>query len=119
AKHMVESRATSPHVLQAIEVDFHAVQAARAAWKASEGGASIPLSILPFVALATCQTLREFPALNASVEGDALRLHSAVHLAIAVDLEHQGLVAPVIHNAGDLGLLDLARLLQAVAARAK
>ena len=100
AEHMVRSVATSPHVLQAVEVDFHAVErlrsAAGAAWRAREG---FSLSYLPFVARAVCQAIAEFPHVNASVRGDTLVVHHRVHLGIAVDLDRQGLVAPVVRDA--------------------
>ncbi len=120
AEHMVRSKATSPHVLQAVEVDFHAVERARAAhggaWKAREG---FSLSYLPFVALAVCRAIPDFPHVNASIEGDSLRVHRAVHLGIAVDLGPGGLMAPVVRDAGAMDLPALARALRAVAAAAR
>ena len=87
AEHMVRSIATSAHVLQAVEVDFHRVEQARAAagaqWKAREG---YSLTWLPFIARAVCEAIGEFPWVNASFEGDALNVHKRVHLGIAVDL---------------------------------
>jgi pyruvate dehydrogenase E2 component (dihydrolipoamide acetyltransferase) len=109
AEHMVRSKSTSPHVLQAVEVDFSAVVAAReknkADWLKRYG---VALTFLPFVAHATCRALVNYPALNASVEGEALRLHADVNLAIAVDLNFEGLVAPVLPRAQILTLAALA-----------
>ena len=103
AEHMVRSKATSPHVLQAVEVDFHAVERARnlhgEAWKAKEG---FSLSYLPFIAHATCRAIPDFPHVNASIEGDNLRIHRRVHLGIAVDLGPGGLMAPVIRDAQEM-----------------
>jgi 2-oxoglutarate dehydrogenase E2 component (dihydrolipoamide succinyltransferase) len=100
AEHMVRSVATSPHVLQAVEVDFLAVDrlrgAAGEAWRAREG---FSLSYLPFVARAVCLAIPEFPHVNASVVGDALVIHHRIHLGIAVDLDREGLVAPVVKDA--------------------
>ena len=61
---------------------------------------------LPFVARAVVDALREFPMLNATVDadGDALTVHRAVHLGIAVDLDFKGLVVPVVHDADGLRL---------------
>ncbi len=120
AEHMVRSKATSPHVLQAVEVDFHAVERARGLhgeeWKAKEG---FSLSYLPFIATAVCQAIPDFPHVNASVEGDNLRIHRRIHLGIAVDLGPGGLVAPVIREAQEMGLPTLARAIRSVAAAAR
>ena len=119
-EHMLRSRATSPHVLQAVEVDFHAVERARdrhgGAWKASEG---FSLNYLPFVASAVCRAIPDFPHVNASIEGESLRLHGKVHLGIAVDLGPGGLMAPVIRDAQDMDVAGLARAIRGVAAAAR
>ena len=119
AEHMVRSKATSPHVLQAVEVDFSCVVAARQrfkeAWLQRHGFA---LTFLPFVAYAACRAIAEFPAVNASIEGEALRLYDDVNLAIAVDLSFDGLVAPVVPRAQALGVSELACRIHAVSQRA-
>ena len=120
AEHMVRSKATSPHVLQAAEVDFHAVERARdlhgGAWKAREG---FSLNYLPFVAYAVCRAIPDFPHVNASIEGENLRIHRRVHLGIAVDLGPGGLMAPVIRDAGEMDVPALARAIRRVAAAAR
>ncbi len=120
AEHMVRSKATSPHVLQAVEVDFHAVVRARdrhgEAWRAKEG---FSLSYLPFIALAVCRAIPDFPHVNASIEGEHLRVHRGVHLGIAVDLGPGGLMAPVVRDAHEMDLLALARAIRGVATAAR
>jgi pyruvate dehydrogenase E2 component (dihydrolipoamide acetyltransferase) len=120
AEHMVRSKATSPHVLQAVEVDFGRVERTRAgvreAWRAEHG---YSLTFLPFVAKAVCDALAEFPHLNSSVKDNGLLLHPHVNLAIAVDLGAQGLVAPVIRSADRLSLADLAEAIHDAAQRAR
>jgi 2-oxoglutarate dehydrogenase E2 component (dihydrolipoamide succinyltransferase) len=120
AERMALSWRTIPHVLQAVEVDFLPVEEARlaaaAAWKEKEG---FTLTVLPFVAHAVCAAMREFPNVNASVEGDGLVLHGAVHLGIAVDLGTDGLIVPVVKDAGNLGVADLARRMRALAEKAR
>jgi pyruvate dehydrogenase E2 component (dihydrolipoamide acetyltransferase) len=116
AAHMVRSVATSPHTLQAIEVDFDNVERARHAhgdrWKAREG---VALTYLPFVCAAVCEALAEFPYINASFANDELIVHRRVHLGIAVDLSYEGLLAPVLRDADRRDLrglvLDLATLI--------
>ncbi|MGI9233357.1 MAG: dihydrolipoamide acetyltransferase family protein [Woeseiaceae bacterium] len=120
AEHMVRSKATSAHVLQAIDVDFSAIDADRVGrkgeWKGDKG---YSLSYLPYVARAVCLAIADFPRINASVDGDALLLHSDINLAIAVDLNHEGLVAPVVANAGSLTVSKLAESFNDLATRAK
>ena len=118
--HMVRSKATSPHVLQAVEVDFQAVDAARIAhgeaWRAREGFA---LSYLPFIAHAVCRAIGDFPHVNAEISGDNLVVHHRVDLGIAVDLGPGGLMAPVVRAAHALDVPALARAIRGVAAKAR
>ena len=120
AEHMVMSKATSAHVLQAIDADFSSIDACRLrkkeSWKNEKG---YSLTYLPFVARAVCQALAEFPRLNSSVVGEALHLHSGVNLAIAIDLNHEGLVAPVIRNADSLNVRGLAGAINELVGLAK
>ncbi len=120
AEHMVRSKATSPHVLQTIDVDFHAVDTSRLArkeqWKSDKG---YSLSYLPYVARAVCKAIADFPHLNASVEGDALLVHPEINLAIAIDLSHKGLVAAVTRNAGELSVPELAEQFNDLVTRAR
>ena len=120
AEHMVRSKATSPHVLQTIDVDFSAVDKVRLsqkdAWRAEHG---YSLSYLPFVARALCLAIAEWPRVNARVDGDALVVHSDVNLAIAIDLSFEGLVAPVVRNAAGLKVSELAKQFNGLAVKAK
>jgi 2-oxoglutarate dehydrogenase E2 component (dihydrolipoamide succinyltransferase) len=120
AEHMVRSKATSPHVLQAVEVDFHRVdqvrKTVRDAFKAKHGHS---LTYLPFIAHAVCEALHDFPKLNSSVQGEGLVLHEHVNLAIAVDLGPEGLVAPVIKSADALSVAQLAAAINDVSTRAR
>jgi pyruvate dehydrogenase E2 component (dihydrolipoamide acetyltransferase) len=120
AEHMVRSKSTSPHVLQAVEVDFGAVVAARERYKADWlERHGVALTFLPFVAHAICRALAEFPALNASIEDEALRLHADVNLAVAVDLSFEGLVAPVLPRAQALTLAEVAVGIKAMTQRVR
>jgi pyruvate dehydrogenase E2 component (dihydrolipoamide acetyltransferase) len=120
AEHMVRSKATSAHVLQAVEVDFSGVEAARGAlkkaWKEREGTS---LTYLPFVARAVALALPEFPHLNAHVAGDSLIVYKAINLSLAVDLDRGGLVAPVIKNVAAMRVPDMARAIAKIADRAR
>ena len=120
AEHMVRSKATSAHVLQAIEVDFSGVEAARGAlkkaWRERE---SISLTYLPFIARAVALVLPEFPHLNAHVAEDSLTVYKAINLCVAVDLDGAGLVAPVIKNVATLRVPEIARAIARLAERAR
>ena len=120
ADHMVRSKATSPHVLQAVEVDFYRVdivrKTVRDAWKAKHGHS---LTYLPFIANAVCRALDDFPNLNSSVHGDSLILHPSVNLGIAVDLGAEGLVAPVIKNADRMSVAQIADAIAEIAQRSR
>ncbi len=120
ADHMVKSKATSPHVLQAVEVDFSGVdrvrRAVRESWKARNG---YSLTFLPFIAHAVCTAIREFPHVNASIGDNELILHGEVNLAIAIDLGADGLVAPVIRGAERMNVAQLAAAINDLATRAR
>ena len=120
ADHMVMSKQTSPHVLTAIEVDYEGVEmvrrASKQAWKAEEG---FSLTYLPFIARAVVDALRDYPHLNASFGDDELIVHAGVNLAVAVDIDFQGLLAPVIHGAEGKRLRQIARDVVDLANRAR
>jgi pyruvate dehydrogenase E2 component (dihydrolipoamide acetyltransferase) len=120
AEHMVRSKATSAHTLMVKEVDFEHVELVRArhgvAFKESEG---FSLSYLPFDAIAVAEALRDFPRLNASVGDDELIVRHDVNLGIAVDIENEGLVVPVIRGVQLLDLRHVARAIRDIAERAR
>jgi len=119
-EHMVRSKATSPHVLTVMEVDFEKVEQARRAhrdeFKATEG---FSLTYLPFIARALIDAIDEFPHMNATVGDGELIVHNYVNLGIAVDLNYEGLIVPVIHEAQDKRLAAIAREISNLAGRAR
>ncbi|HEY1465676.1 MAG TPA: dihydrolipoamide acetyltransferase family protein, partial [Acidimicrobiales bacterium] len=120
AEHMVRSKATSPHTLMVKEADYERVEQVRLAhgerFKAEEG---YNLSYLPFAARAAVEALGDFPHLNSSVGEDALIVHHDVNLGIAVDLDNEGLIVPVVHHAEELTLRGMARRIRDLADRAR
>ena len=120
AQHMVRSQATSAHVLIAIEVDYDGVDRVRLAeknaFKAEEG---FSLTYLPFIARAVIDAIDDFPHLNASVGDNELIVHRSVHLGIAVDINFEGLIVPVIHDADGKRLRAIAREISDLATRAR
>ncbi len=119
-EHMVMSKSVAPHTLTAIEVDYEAVEQIRkihgADFKAQEG---FSLTYLPFISRATIDALREYPHLNASVGDRELVVHNYVNLGIAVDLDFQGLLAPVVRDADGKRMRSIARDIVDVARRAR
>ncbi|MDQ6725811.1 MAG: 2-oxo acid dehydrogenase subunit E2 [Actinomycetota bacterium] len=120
AEHMVRSQATSAHVLTAVEVDFEAVdrvrRAHRESFKAEEG---FSLTYLPFVSRAVIDAIRDFPHVNASVGDNELIVHRRIHLGIAVDINFEGLIVPVIHDGDGKRLRSIAREIADLAAKAR
>jgi 2-oxoglutarate dehydrogenase E2 component (dihydrolipoamide succinyltransferase) len=118
--HMVMSKGVSPHAYSVVEVDYANVDRARSGvkegWKQTEG---FSLTYLPFISRAVIDALADFPHLNASVAGDELVVHGYVDLGIAVDLDYEGLIAPVIRDADSKRLRAIAREIHDLAARAR
>jgi len=120
ASHMIMSQAVSAHAFSVVEVDYANVDATRSEvkdqFKQSEG---FTLTYLPFIARAIVDALAEYPNLNASIEGDNLVVHNYVDLGIAVDLEFQGLLVPVVRSADGKRLRAIAREISDLATRAR
>ncbi len=119
-QHMVMTKATSPHVLTAIEVDFERIERVRTrnkeSWRKEEGSS---LTYLPFICRAVVDALKLYPNINASVGDGELIVHKQVNLAFAVDLNFNGLVAPVVRQANGKRLRAIAQDIVDLATRAK
>ncbi len=119
-EHMVMSKSVAPHTLTAIEVDYENVEQIRKAhgaqFKADEG---FSLTYLPFISRAVIDALREYPHLNASVGDGELIVHAEVNLGVAVDLDFQGLLAPVVRGADGKRMRAIARDIGDLARRAR
>ena len=118
ADHMVMSIRTSPHVYSAYEVDFSRFEAFRKKHKDDYEARGAKLSFTSLIAKATVDTIREFPFVNASIDGDQIIYRGSINLGIAVALD-QGLLVPVIKNADEKNLLGLSRSVADLAARAE
>ena len=118
--HMVMSKGVSPHAFSVVEVDYANVDATRgkvkSEWKATEG---FSLTYLPFITRAIVDALAEFPYLNASVGENELIVHDFVDVGIAVDLDFQGLLVPVVRSADSKRLRAIAREINDLANRAR
>jgi pyruvate/2-oxoglutarate dehydrogenase complex dihydrolipoamide acyltransferase (E2) component len=109
-EHMLRSLQTAAHCTTIVEADMARIETARA---------RVRLSYLPFVARAVIDALRVHPSLNATLEGEQLTVHEAVHLGIAVSLGEEGLIVPVVHDAQELSAEGLGARIKELARRAR
>jgi pyruvate dehydrogenase E2 component (dihydrolipoyllysine-residue acetyltransferase) len=121
AEHMVLSKRVSPHVYSIDEADMTAIAQVREATRAEfEKKHQMKLTFMPFFVRACVDALRDFPAVNASVEGTNVVLHGEINIGIAVALDW-GLIVPVLKHAEEKNFLGLQRGINDLAesARAK
>jgi pyruvate dehydrogenase E2 component (dihydrolipoamide acetyltransferase) len=118
AEHMVMSAHTSPHVYSVYEVNFGRVTALREKKKAAYDAAGAKLTFTGFIAKAVVDALRQFPTVNASIDGDNIVYKKDINLGIAVALDN-GLIVPVIRKADEKNLLGLSRGINDLAVRAR
>jgi pyruvate/2-oxoglutarate dehydrogenase complex dihydrolipoamide acyltransferase (E2) component len=108
--HMLHSLQTAATCTTVVEADLIRIEAARR---------KTGLTYLPYIARATIDTLRDYPALNATLEDDTLTTYDGVHLGIAVSLGEGGLIVPVIRDAQELSVEGLAKRIKDLARRAR
>ena len=120
AQHLAAAWREAPHVFQAVEVDFSKIDAARQAAKAAyQKHFGVALTYLPFIARAVCLALRDYPRVNASFDQTRLLVHRDVNLGIATDLDHAGLLVPVVHHADEMTAGGLAKAIARQVEKAK
>jgi 2-oxoglutarate dehydrogenase E2 component (dihydrolipoamide succinyltransferase) len=119
AEHMVLSKRTSPHVTTVHRVDMTKVAKLRDRYRDQfKSNYGFSLTYLPFIARASVAALRQFPLVNASLDGNNIVYHNEINIGIAVALEN-GLIVPVIRNADEKNILGLQRSIVDLAARAR
>ena len=120
AENMAKSWAAAPPVLQVTEADFsRVVQVHREfgeVWKAREG---FLLTFMPFVTRAISVALAKYPKLNATYSSEGLRLMTRINIGIAVDLNFDGLMVPVLKDVPNKSLPKIAREINDLALRAR
>ncbi|NNF17243.1 MAG: dihydrolipoyllysine-residue acetyltransferase [Gammaproteobacteria bacterium] len=109
-----------PHVTHNDQSDFTDTEKIRKEMKAEAAEEGISLTPLAFVLRGCVLALQEMPLLNCSLsdDGDALIMKKYINLGFAADTPN-GLVVPVIHNAQDLSVLEIARQLGDLSAQAR
>lgn len=121
AEHMVFSKRTSAHVTTIHRADMTKVAKLRDKSKNRfKEQYGISLTFLPFVLRAVTVALREFPLVNASIDGNQIIYHRDLNVGIAVALDGgTGLIVPVIRNADERNIVGLQRAIADLAARAR
>jgi 2-oxoglutarate dehydrogenase E2 component (dihydrolipoamide succinyltransferase) len=119
AEHMVFSKRTSAHVTTVHKVDVTKVARLRDRYKADfQQRYGFSLTYLPFVTRAASAAIRQFPIVNASIEGANIIYHNEINIGIAVALEN-GLIVPVIRNADERNIVGLQRAIVDLSTRAR
>jgi 2-oxoglutarate dehydrogenase E2 component (dihydrolipoamide succinyltransferase) len=120
AKHMVASVQTSPHVFAVSEADMTNLvrfrEREKAGFQQREG---FKLTYMPFIIQACAHALRDFPLVNSSADGDQIVRKKYINIGVAVALENNGLIVPVIKGADGMNIVGLARIGNDLAQRAR
>jgi len=119
AQNMADSKRNIPHFSYVDEIDMTEIEDMRGDLNANRGERA-KLTILPLMIAAICKALRDFPMLNATYDDEAgfVTRHGAVHLGMATQT-NQGLMVPVLRNAQDLNIWQLASEISRLAAAAR
>lgn len=120
AKNMVTSKLTSPHVNSCSEVDLTHLVKFRESFKdhffKQEG---FKLTYTPFIARAIISALKDFPFVNASIDGDNIVVKKDINLGLAVAVPGNGLIVPVIKESDGLSMVGLCRVINQLAEKAR
>ena len=120
SKHMVDSVHTSPHVTSFVEADVTSL----VQWRNKNKNTFYEkygekLTFTPILAEAIIKAIGDFPGVNASIDGDNIVMHKAIHLGMAAALPDGNLIVPVIKHADQYNLQGLARQVNDLANRAR
>ena len=120
AKHMVHSKSTSAHVTSFVEADVTEIvdwrNKIKGEFQRREGE---KITFTPIFLQAVAQALRDFPYVNASLDGDHIVLHKSINIGMATALPSGNLIVPVIKDADRLSLLGLTKAVNDLANRAR
>lgn len=119
AQRAVESMQTSAQLTSVIEVDVTAIARFRDSVKKSfQEKTGAKLSFLPFFALAAAEALKAYPVINSTLDGESIVYPDHENISIAVDTE-RGLLTPVLKNASELNLAQIASTIGDLAERTR
>ncbi len=120
AQRMSEAKRNIPHFAYVEELDITELESLRRHLNRKPPAGAGSLTYLPFLALALVRVLRDFPQCNAHYDAErgVIVRHGAVHLGVATQTP-EGLKVPVVHDAQDLTLWELAGEMRRVAEAAR
>jgi 2-oxoisovalerate dehydrogenase E2 component (dihydrolipoyl transacylase) len=120
AQRMSEAKRNIPHFAYVEELDITELESLRRHVNRKPADGAPSLTYLPFLALALIRVLKDFPQCNAHYDAErgVIVRHAAVHLGVATQTA-EGLKVPVVHNAQELGLWELAAQMRRVAEAAR
>jgi pyruvate dehydrogenase E2 component (dihydrolipoamide acetyltransferase) len=107
-----------PHVTQFDEADITELESFRARVNEENAKAGIKATPLAFLVKAVVAALKKYPTFNSSLDGDNLVLKNYWHIGFAADTPN-GLVVPVIKNADQKGIIEIAKESSELAAKAR
>ena len=118
--HMINSKETSVHVTQIMEVDmsriYSFIEKSGDKYLQSDG---IKLTYMSFISFAVLKALKEYPIMNASIEGNNILIKHYINLGIAVALKPNGLIVPNIKSADEKNIMGLAKSIMDISLRAR
>jgi 2-oxoglutarate dehydrogenase E2 component (dihydrolipoamide succinyltransferase) len=119
AKRLKDAQNTAALLTTFNDCDMTEVMAARERYKdAFEKKHGVKLGFMSFFAKAACLALKDFPAVNAQIDGDEIIYHDYVDLSVAVSAPN-GLVVPVVRNVDQMGFADIEKAIGALGKKAK
>jgi pyruvate dehydrogenase E2 component (dihydrolipoamide acetyltransferase) len=118
ARNLARNWVMIPHVTQNDEADVTELEAFRKQLNDEHARDGVKLTMVGFLVVASVATLKAFPQFNASLDGEELVVKHYYNIGFAADTP-QGLVVPVIKNADEKGVLDIARELTALSGKAR
>ena len=116
---MLESQHATAHLTTFNEIDLTAVESLRARIKERiEKEQGVRLSMMPFFVKAACIALKQYPVVNARIDGEQIVYHHYVNVGIAVASD-AGLVVPNVKDADSMGMIEIAKSIVVVAKKAR
>jgi 2-oxoglutarate dehydrogenase E2 component (dihydrolipoamide succinyltransferase) len=119
AEHLAHSVQVAPHVTAMFEADFSAITAHRAAQKDAFAKDGANLTFTAYFVAACAVAMKAAPAVNGRWYDDRIDIYEDINIGIGTALGEKGLIVPVIHRAQTLSLLDIAKRLTDITAKAR
>lgn len=120
AKHMVDSKHTSPHVTSFTEADVtNLVMWRDKVKKEFEKRENTKITFTPIFVEAIVRCIKKYPLINSSLDGDRILIKKDIHIGMATALPSGNLIVPVIKNADQLNLVGLAKQVNTLADNAR